>query len=85
MLTISLSEDAYKKVINPASGDIFKDKGFHQVQIPEAVLYAKMKEYEIDNEDKKIRVIKPILENGRVVDISVLIKAQKHSLTWDRG
>ena len=40
----------------------------------------------IDNEEKKIRIIKPIFEeNGqKVIDVSVLISVKDNQIVWNR-
>ena len=51
----------------------------------EAII-SKLKNYTIDNEEKKIRIIKPIFEeNGqKVVDVSVLISVKDNQIIWNR-
>ena len=85
-IQISVTEDAYKIIVKPDVGDLFKSGGLFQLTINEDELSKKMKNYKINDEDKKIRIIKPLFgENKRVIDISVLIGVVDGKLNWDRG
>ena len=82
---ICLSEDAYKKVVSPATGDLFVSRGFYQVpKLTEEKIIATMAGYKIDREDKKVRAISPILKDNRVVDVAVMIEVTKDRVIWDR-
>lgn len=85
-MTISMNEEAYK-IFNPGRNtkEVFDSYSFTQLTIPEGLFYARFKGYKIDREDKKVRVIKPILSNGIVTDISVLISVEDNRIVWDRG
>lgn len=85
-MIICLSEDAYKQIVSPATGDLFKDKSHRQVPgLTTEDLINKMKGYKINRDDKKVRIIKPILDNGIVVDISVVLEITNDTVVWDRG
>jgi len=81
-LKISVTEDAYKIIVKPEVGELFKEYGYKAIEIEESVLISKLKNYKINDEDKKIRIISAVLDNGRVVDISVL-KQVTDKLIWD--
>lgn len=83
---ICLSEDAYKKIVNPATGDLFSSRGFYQVpKMTDEKIIKAMAGYKIDREDKKVRMISPILnERGVVVDIAVAIEVTNTEVIWDR-
>ena len=73
-MIICVSEDAYKKIVSPATGDLFSTRGFYQVpKLTEDKIIATMAGYKIDREDKKVRVISPILKDNRVFDVAVEI------------
>lgn len=83
---ICLTEDAYKKIVSEHTGDFFKERGFYQVpKLTESKIIEKAKGYVIDREDKKFRIISPILTDGVVTDISVVTSITADSIVWDRG
>ena len=57
-----------------------------KVNMSDEAIISKLKNYTIDNEEKKIRIIKPIFEeNGqKVVDVSVLISVKDNQIVWNR-
>lgn len=84
-MIICVSEDAYKKIVSPATGDLFSTRGFYQVpKLTEDKIIATMAGYKIDREDKKVRVISPILKDNRVFDVAVMIEVTNDKVIWDR-
>lgn len=84
-MILCVTEDAYKKIVSPATGDFFNNRSFYQVpKLTEEKIVATMAGYKIDREDKKIRVITPILKDNRVFDIAVMIEVTNEKVIWDR-
>lgn len=84
-MIICVSEDAYKKIVSPATGDLFSTRGFYQVpKLTEDKIIATMAGYKIDREDKKVRVISPIFDGNKIVNIAVMIEVTNDKVIWDR-
>ncbi len=83
---ICVTEDAYKLLVSPETKGKFEEKAMIQLNMSDEAIISKLKNYTIDNEEKKIRIIKPIFEeNGqKVVDISVLISVKDDQIIWNR-
>lgn len=83
---ICVTEDAYKLLVSPETKGKFEEKTMIQLNMSDEAIISKLKNYTIDNEEKKIRIIKPIFEeNGqKVVDISVLISVKDDQIIWNR-
>ena len=75
---ICVTEDAYKLLVSPETKGKFEEKTMIQLNMSDEAIISKLKNYTIDNEEKKIRIIKPIFEeNGqKVIDVSVLISVK---------
>ena len=85
-MIMCFTEDAYKQAISTHTPLEFKDRGFFQVDIDESVLVKKMAGYKVNADDKKIRIIRPILDENRIVrDISMVTSITKDGVVWDRG
>ena len=82
-MIVCLSTDAYKMVVNSHTAD-FKTI-YEQVDIDEAVLAKKLKNYKMNTEDGKIRIFKPKYREGRFYDVSVCLSENNGVLEWDRG
>ena len=83
---ICVTEDAYKIIVSPETKSLFSEKNMIQIFISDEELAKKVKSYKVNNEDKKIRIIKPILDENNIVrDISMVTKIEKGEVTWDRG
>lgn len=84
-MIICLSEDAYKQVISPEVGLNFKDKFMCQVPgLTEETLIKKMKGYKINRDDKKVRIIQPILDENRIVRNIAVCTEINDSVVWNR-
>ena len=83
---ICVTEDAYKLLVSPETKGKFEENTMIQLNISDEAIISKLKNYTIDNEEKKIRIIKPIFEeNGqKVIDVSVLISVKDNQITWNR-
>ncbi len=83
---ICVTEDAYKLLVSPETKGKFEEKTMIQLNMSDEAIISKLKNYTIDNEEKKIRIIKPIFEeNGqKVIDISVLISVKDNQIVWNR-
>lgn len=83
---ICVTEDAYKLLVSPETKGKFEEKTMIQLNMSDEALISKLKNYTIDNEEKKIRIIKPIFEeNGqKVIDVSVLISVKDNQIVWNR-
>ncbi len=83
---ICVTEDAYKLLVSPETKGKFEEKTMIQLNMSDEAIISKLKNYTIDNEEKKIRIIKPIFEeNGqKVIDVSVLISVKDNQITWNR-
>lgn len=82
-----LSEDAYKQIISPVIGDMFKNKCLVQCKdLTEEDIIKKMKGYTLNKEDKKIRIAKVKFFNlklGLSHKLAVATKIDK-TIEWDR-
>ena len=83
-MIVSLTKDAYKILVNKEPRNLFDSQTMLQFDIEPEVILTKMKGYKINKEDKEVRVIKPLLTNNRVTDISVLF-AVTDTLVFNRG
>ena len=83
---ICVTEDAYKLLVSPETKGKFEEKTMIQLNMSDEAIISKLKNYTINNEEKKIRIIKPIFEeNGqKVIDVSVLISVKDNQITWNR-
>ena len=83
---ICVTEDAYKLLVSPETKGKFEEKTMIQLNMSDEAIISKLKNYTIDNKEKKIRIIKPIFEeNGqKVVNISVLISVKENQIVWNR-
>mgnify|MGYP000090026011 FL=1 len=83
---ICVTEDAYKLLVSPETKGKFEEKTMIQLNMSDEAIISKLKNYTIDNEEKKIRIIKPIFEeNGqKVIDVSVLISVKDNQIIWNR-
>jgi hypothetical protein len=83
---ICVTEDAYKLLVSPETKGKFEEKTMIQLNMSDEAIISKLKNYTIDNEEKKIRIIKPIFEeNGqKVIDVSVLISVKDNQIVWNR-
>ena len=83
---ICVTEDAYKLLVSPETKGKFEENTMIQLNISDEAKISKLKNYTIDNEEKKIRIIKPIFEeNGqKVIDVSVLISVKDNQIVWNR-
>lgn len=83
---ICVTEDAYKLLVSTETKGKFEEKAMIQLNMSDEAIISKLKNYTIDNEEKKIRIIKPIFEeNGqKVVDVSVLISVKDNQIVWNR-
>ncbi len=83
---ICVTEDAYKLLVSPETKGKFEENTMIQLNMSDEAIISKLKNYTIDNEEKKIRIIKPIFEeNGqKVIDVSVLISVKDNQITWNR-
>ena len=83
---ICVTEDAYKLLVSPETKGKFEENTMIQLNMSDEAIISKLKNYTIDNEEKKIRIIKPIFEeNGqKVVNISVLISVKENQIVWNR-
>ena len=83
---ICVTEDAYKLLVSPETKGKFEENTMIQLNMSDEAIISKLKNYTIDNEEKKIRIIKPIFEeNGqKVVDVSVLISVKDNQIVWNR-
>ena len=81
---ICVTEDAYKLLVSPETKGKFEENTMIQLNMSDEAIISK--NYTIDNEEKKIRIIKPIFEeNGqKVVDVSVLISVKDNQIVWNR-
>lgn len=83
---ICVTEDAYKLLVSPETKGKFEENAMIQLNMSDEAIISKLKNYTIDNEEKKIRIIKPIFEeNGqKVIDVSVLISVKDNQIIWNR-
>ena len=83
---ICVTEDAYKLLVSPETKGKFEENTMIQLNMSDEAIISKLKNYTIDNEEKKIRIIKPIFEeNGqKVIDVSVLISVKDNQIIWNR-
>ena len=83
---ICVTEDAYKLLVSPETKGKFEENTMIQLNMSDEAIISKLKNYTIDNKEKKIRIIKPIFEeNGqKVVDVSVLISVKDNQIVWNR-
>lgn len=83
---ICVTEDAYKLLVSPETKGKFEENTMIQLNVSDEAIISKLKNYTIDNEEKKIRIIKPIFEeNGqKVIDVSVLISVKDNQIVWNR-
>ncbi len=83
---ICVTEDAYKLLVSLETKGKFEEKTMIQLNMSDEAIISKLKNYTIDNEEKKIRIIKPIFEeNGqKVIDVSVLISVKDNQIVWNR-
>ena len=83
---ICVTEDAYKLLVSPETKGKFEEKTMIQLNMSDEAIISKLKNYTIDNKEKKIRIIKPIFEeNGqKVIDVSVLISVKDNQIVWNR-
>ncbi len=83
---ICVTEDAYKLLVSPETKGKFEENTMIQLNMSDEAIISKLKNYTIDNEEKKIRIIKPIFEeNGqKVIDVSVLISVKDNQIVWNR-
>lgn len=83
---ISVTEDAYKLLVSTETKDKFANNAMVKVHMKDEDIVKKLKNYQMNDEDKKIRIIKPIFEQdgNKVIDISVLIEVKDNVAIWNR-